>query len=707
MKFITTIITSNRCPDENYIMNTIKSLEKENILNETEVNVFDSGSEDVSYLDFLKNKNIIVHTHNIKLNLNENRIRAFETVEKHDGDYIIFLEDDIELCDEFLFKVKKFIKKYDVGFWDFCTPYDEIVHRFNDGFDYWDCPIEKFYGTQCIVIKKDIIPEIIIELKSGIKDMLAKGKPSSKGGDLHFKRWFIKHNKTHMKCCVPSLVQHKGKKSTIDRHFWEVESFKLNHTIPKIIHHTWKTKDIPYDVFKQEWVDSWRHTHPDWEYKLWTDEDNINLIKEHYPWFLETYEGYDQNIKRADAIRYFILYHYGGMYVDLDFECLKSIEPLIKNVKCGVCIEPKQNRKEDIDHFVCNAFMVSARYHRFWHEVHKEMIEDSKTGKYKSKDAVTETGPKLLTRVLKRYKSITIFDNEETFLWPDVNHIKTWGVDKKYLKFKGGHKISDKNYGIHYNTVMYYENEKVFKSRLKYRHNASEVSLITRCMNRGKQLKETIGSWVRLGFKEIIIVDWSSSEDIQKIVDDNQNGSIYRIYVPDKKYFNRCKAINIGARFSSSKNLALVNCDIVLHNNFLRFLNKPKLIVKNGKFETVNECFYISEMGIGNLTSIIPKDMFFEVNGLNENFKGWGYDSYDLFKRLKKLYTMNEVFYESTGHLDHDDLLRSENQKEKDLRQSHLDNEEIARSVNWNDCKMEEEKVIIFHPDGKAEETII
>ena len=50
--------------------------------------------------------------------------------------------------------------------------------------------------------------------------------------------------------------------------------------------------------------------HPSWEYKLWTDEDNRNLIKDHYPWFLKTYDEYDVNIKRVDAVRYFYLYHY-------------------------------------------------------------------------------------------------------------------------------------------------------------------------------------------------------------------------------------------------------------------------------------------------------------------------------------------------------------------------------------------------------------
>jgi mannosyltransferase OCH1-like enzyme len=37
-----------------------------------------------------------------------------------------------------------------------------------------------------------------------------------------------------------------------------------------------------------------------------------------YPWFLETWDNYRFPIQRADSIRYFILAHHGGIYVDLD-----------------------------------------------------------------------------------------------------------------------------------------------------------------------------------------------------------------------------------------------------------------------------------------------------------------------------------------------------------------------------------------------------
>jgi mannosyltransferase OCH1-like enzyme len=100
--------------------------------------------------------------------------------------------------------------------------------------------------------------------------------------------------------------------------------------IPKIIHQTWKTDRIPEAW--QPWTRTWRVFHPDWQYRLWADEDNRRFVETHYPDFIETYEGFSYNIQRADAVRYLILYKLGGLYVDLDFECLRPVNDLLAGI---------------------------------------------------------------------------------------------------------------------------------------------------------------------------------------------------------------------------------------------------------------------------------------------------------------------------------------------------------------------------------------
>ncbi|KAJ5147802.1 hypothetical protein N7526_001154 [Penicillium atrosanguineum] len=97
--------------------------------------------------------------------------------------------------------------------------------------------------------------------------------------------------------------------------------------IPKIIHQTYKNETIP-----EVWVEAQQSCidlHPDYEYILWTNEKSRDFIAAEYPWFLETFDGYKYPIQRADSIRYFILAHFGGTYIDLDDGCNRRLDPLL------------------------------------------------------------------------------------------------------------------------------------------------------------------------------------------------------------------------------------------------------------------------------------------------------------------------------------------------------------------------------------------
>ncbi|KZV76137.1 glycosyltransferase family 32 protein [Peniophora sp. CONT] len=124
------------------------------------------------------------------------------------------------------------------------------------------------------------------------------------------------------------------REAEVDKHYDLSWNETLNDTtqhkperIPRIIHQTWKTETLP-----ERWQnvsDGCRQLMPDYEYMLWTDASSRDFISEQYPWFLETFDNYPYPIQRADAIRYFVLHHYGGVYIDLDIGCLRRIDPLL------------------------------------------------------------------------------------------------------------------------------------------------------------------------------------------------------------------------------------------------------------------------------------------------------------------------------------------------------------------------------------------
>ena len=90
--------------------------------------------------------------------------------------------------------------------------------------------------------------------------------------------------------------------------------------IPKKIHQIWLgNKKLPNRYKK--WMNSWKLYNKDWDYKLW-NEENIKELDIHN---LDLYSNKMNPGFRSDIIRYIILKTFGGIYIDTDFECLKSI----------------------------------------------------------------------------------------------------------------------------------------------------------------------------------------------------------------------------------------------------------------------------------------------------------------------------------------------------------------------------------------------
>nr|WP_244257964.1 glycosyltransferase [Streptomyces sp. Tu 2975] len=195
--------------------------------------------------------------------------------------------------------------------------------------------------------------------------------------------------------------------------------------IPPLIHQTWKDSDIPAEW--QEWADSWRLNHPDWGYRLWTDADNRAFLEEHYPWFLPIYDGYPEAIMRADAIRYFLLDHFGGLYVDMDFECLQSVSGILDGRALVLGCEPDVHtrlllaRRRGFDRIVGNAFIASRPGHPFWTHVHRQLVSA-----HKLPSTLDATGPFFLTRAVDSAPaadSITVLGPE--VLYPKVSPYAT------------------------------------------------------------------------------------------------------------------------------------------------------------------------------------------------------------------------------------------------------------------------------------------
>ena len=75
---------------------------------------------------------------------------------------------------------------------------------------------------------------------------------------------------------------------------------------------------------KQYYLETWRKFHPDWEVKLWNEQD---IIKENFA-SMDLYLLAESYQEKSDIMRYEILRRYGGLYIDSDIECLANFDDL-------------------------------------------------------------------------------------------------------------------------------------------------------------------------------------------------------------------------------------------------------------------------------------------------------------------------------------------------------------------------------------------
>ena len=99
--------------------------------------------------------------------------------------------------------------------------------------------------------------------------------------------------------------------------------------IPKIIHQTWKTEELP-PIMKYIYAENVKLLKSKgYEFKLWSDKEITDLINSYYPDFFEIYSFARTGVQRGDISRIIILYHYGGIYIDLDVLVMRDFAELL------------------------------------------------------------------------------------------------------------------------------------------------------------------------------------------------------------------------------------------------------------------------------------------------------------------------------------------------------------------------------------------
>jgi mannosyltransferase OCH1-like enzyme len=98
---------------------------------------------------------------------------------------------------------------------------------------------------------------------------------------------------------------------------------------PRLIHMTLKSK-LNMSTKIRSNIQSFKELNPSFDVMLYDDNDMRNMVKEHKPHMIDTFDSFETNVERADFWRYLVMHVKGGVYVDSDVKCVKPIHRWIE-----------------------------------------------------------------------------------------------------------------------------------------------------------------------------------------------------------------------------------------------------------------------------------------------------------------------------------------------------------------------------------------
>ena len=169
----------------------------------------------------------------------------------------------------------------------------------------------------------------------------------------------------------------------------------------------------------QQWIDTWKEKHPDWDCSVFTDEmlksrkwKNQHLIDHYYQ--TKKWPGV------SDLIRYELLYEQGGFMPEADSVCLERVDELFTSPPehAYTCWENEKAKPG----YVCPVLAANPG-NAFLKDV-IDILHASKP-EYLSPEPFRSTGNLFLAGLVPRYRHMLT-------IWPSYFFVPQWYVGPRY-----------------------------------------------------------------------------------------------------------------------------------------------------------------------------------------------------------------------------------------------------------------------------------
>jgi mannosyltransferase OCH1-like enzyme len=327
-------------------------------------------------------------------------------------------------------------------------------------------------------------------------------------------------------------------------------------SIPKILHQIWIG---PYPA-PTNLMRTWKEKHPDFEYILWNEEEIQRRRLS-----LECFRQFDmmgELAGKADILRWEILWHYGGYFVDADSICIEPFDEFFEN-KVAFATYENENVRTGL---VANGTMGFVPKYRMLRDIIDWIKGTSEAAKLiKETRAWYSVGPALLTKMLEtgKYADFSVYPSY-TFLPIHFTGVSYTGHKKVYAHQEWG---TAKSSHATLNSVT-------LPSELMISPSDKWYSVLITSYNTDPiYMKECLDS-IRnqtghFGIEVVWVDDGSSKENskhIMRLLEHFRKNSRFTRYIYRKTEENQgpAKASNIGLEICSNEIIFKMDSDDIM-----------------------------------------------------------------------------------------------------------------------------------------------
>jgi len=165
-------------------------------------------------------------------------------------------------------------------------------------------------------------------------------------------------------------------------------------------------------------VDGCHSLNPGWTFAFWDDIKIEAMVRADFPGYYDSWSSMHPPIKKIDSSRYMLLHRFGGIYIDVDVECITPLDSLVSPLPAAAWVGD----------FPEPMFAMSAPGNRLW----LHMLD--RVGRtWNVTDAWHSTGPSGLNAALVEWVNLHGADVLVPFITPRLEP-----AFHAFIKYKNG-----------------------------------------------------------------------------------------------------------------------------------------------------------------------------------------------------------------------------------------------------------------------------